>query len=264
MTPSNLPEGYDEALHELDRVSDEIRSSPGMRVRQDLAAVDTTTRIFAGNAAELSGHIQIARDPARWLPIASVDNRPEYPRFMDELDRYLHNYLASALSLCNCARGVQQRWWVSPTLRARYKEHNPWNSDGEIALMFWLRAAAQHERVPVAFSGTRARRDDEGRLVGEDYLALSLADLNALDWSRRTEHSAAARAHVDSLKDDPRLDPLVESFTSALLTFANWFGRELRRTQRAELDAVNKLIDQSRAVSAAMGWPALVRPTTTE
>ena len=35
-------------------------------------------------------------------------------------------------------------------------------------------------------------------------------------------------------------------------------------TQRAELEALNKLMDQSSAVSAAMGWPDIVRPTTSD
>ena len=68
----------------------------------DLRSIEDSVKVFRGNHHELTLAAAIVDDPDRWLPLASRDNREGHAKYMDEMDRLFHNYLASAYSLSSC------------------------------------------------------------------------------------------------------------------------------------------------------------------
>jgi hypothetical protein len=229
---------------EIERINAVIQACPGWAVVKDLRSVAASVRIFLGNHDELDRAIGIIKDPARWLPIVDIRNREAYGRFMDELDRLLHNYFASAYSLSSCMNKIRERRWRGHPAEAEYFSRTPYLKTGLPAFMFGLRHATQHERVPLTWSGMHGWRDERGELVAEDFFALSLDDLRSLNWNRTRDKGA----YLDSLAEDPRLDSLLSEFTSELWQFSKWFEQELRRVYREELEEVEALNAELTAI----------------
>jgi hypothetical protein len=71
----------------------------GPRTRADLAGLARSYRLFLGNDRELLAFLTAHEEPPAVLELFALRNRAAFESFLDEVDRLLHNYLASALSL---------------------------------------------------------------------------------------------------------------------------------------------------------------------
>jgi hypothetical protein len=91
-----MPAMNDDDLATLRAEQDRILAMPGRAAWVKLATLARTARIFTGNASVLLGYIKRMEDPAVLLPTLSDQRGLE--EFLDETERHLHNYVASAQS----------------------------------------------------------------------------------------------------------------------------------------------------------------------
>ena len=68
-----------------------IRDNPGRRAYADLLAVRRMYRVFSGNVAELRSFLAQFDEPPAMLELWDNENREGFERFLDEMDRLLHN-----------------------------------------------------------------------------------------------------------------------------------------------------------------------------
>ncbi len=232
-------EEFDRIREEIRRLDAELKAAPGWVLLQDRNSLDDTIRVFRGNHWELSQALAVGRDPHKWLPLMAQTNDEGFWKFMDELDRLLHNYLASAFSLSSCMWEIKRsRGWPSKAEGLEFERRSPYKRPGPTSFMFALRHAAQHQRIPMTSGGIRGWRDEKsGRLESEAYFFLVLADLRRLNWKRAPE----GRAYLDALSEDPRLDTLVDVFTDELIAFAMWFRTYFQHVYRQEFEQLERL-----------------------
>lgn len=204
-----------------------IRQSPGWELRSELNYVITARRVFLGNHAELQHAVTVVHRPDEWLPI--IDDDGTYAVFSDELDRLLHNYLASAYSLSSVAFKVAKKRWGGSRAMHDYLAEAPFGNDPISDFMFGLRSASQHERIPLSPLRQRVFGGDDGPRLVEAFI-LNVEDLRALDWSR----AERALTYLNALDEDPDLLSLVEHFTSAMWKFTLWFEQAFMRRFKPE------------------------------
>lgn len=234
----------DEALdrwRRADVLQEQMLTCSGWGLWQDLRRVEASGKVFHGNHHELKVATLIVDDPEQWLPLISTDNREGHARYLDNIDRLLHNYLAAAYSLSTCMYKVfQRRGWAARPEGAAYLSRTPIKQPGLPAFMFGLRHVAQHDRIPLTVSYDKGCRDGTGQMVMESYFAVSLDGLRLLDWSKSKE-SREGFKYLHGLSEDPRLDQLAPQFTTELLRFTLWFKSELRRVYASELGDLEAL-----------------------
>lgn len=227
---------YEVAERKVQEVEREMMTSAGWNIVRSRNWIDNSRRVFLGNNFELQTKLK-SRDTDKWLPFMDVPSK-EYGDYIDELDRLLHNYLASAYSLSCCMRQIMLRYWKGQPEEQEYLDQTPFRKPGLPAFMFGLRNATQHERIPMTSSGVKGWRDkDSESLVAEAYFFLVVKDLQEFDWSR----SPAGLEYLNSLTDNPRLDEVAAEFTSKLLEFAEWFRDAFLRFHRKELSELEQL-----------------------
>lgn len=228
---------YEVAERKVQELEQEMMTSVGLDVVRARNSIDNSLRIFLGNNFELQTKLTVP-DPDRWLPFMDLPLE-EHANYIDELDRLLHNYLASAYSLSSCMRQIMLRYWKGKPEEQECLVRTPFLQSGLPAFMFGLRNAAQHERIPMMSSVVKASRDqDSGRLLAKPYFFLVVKDLQGLDWSRST----AGLEYLNSLTDSPRLDGLVAEFTSKLVRFESWFSDAFERFHREAVSEFDQLI----------------------
>jgi len=191
-------------------------------ISKDLGAVRGLRRVFLGNHQELETKLSIVNDPAKWLPIWSIDSGQLQP-FLDDLDRHFFNYLASAFSLSASIfdikkhlRGVVQF--------SGYKAKNPYETSELAAFVLQLRNVVQHDRVTVAQGKMSYSRSEPGSpLEGGPSFVIGLDQLQTLDYVKPDPPE-----YVQNLTEDLPLSTVVDGFTPELLAFAEWFMADLK------------------------------------
>jgi hypothetical protein len=191
-------------------------------ISKDLGAVHGLRRVFLGNHRELEEKLSIVNDPAKWLPIWSIDGNQLQP-YLDDLDRYFFNYLASAFSLSASIFDIKKR------LRGvvqfpDYTAKNPYERSELAAFVLQLRHVVQHDRVTVAQGKLSFSRSESGSpLEGGPNFVIGLVQLKTLDYDKPDPPE-----YVQSLTEDLPLSTVVDGFTPELLAFADWFMTQLK------------------------------------
>jgi hypothetical protein len=217
-----------------------IRESPGWEIRRELRAVARSYRVFLGNDRELLGYLAAHEELPRALELWNADNRDGFERFLDEVDRLLHNYLASVATLRDHTRRLWKKYPPdSADPQGVYDEQRRAAFDAPVcAFVQNLRNAAAHHRLPVAYGHLSAK-------VGisfEAYVVVAKASL--LEWDG---WSASAGEYLTQAPDEIRLADPIGAYTRAVAGFNKWFGRAFAG---AHLEALEDVARHERELAA--------------
>jgi hypothetical protein len=191
-------------------------------ISKDLGAVRGLRRVFLGNHRELEAKLSIVDDPAKWLPIWSVDGGQLQP-YLDDLDRHFFNYLASAFSLSASIFDIKKHLRGVVQFPG-YKGKNPYETSELAAFVLQLRNVVQHDRVTVAQGRISYSRSELGSpFEGGPSFVIGLEQLQTLDYVKPEPPE-----YVQNLTEDLPLSAVVDGFTPELLAFADWFMAELK------------------------------------
>jgi hypothetical protein len=189
------------------------------RTRADLAGLARSYRLFLGNDRELQSFLTAHEQPPAVLELWAPRNRVAFEGFLDEVDRLLHNYLASALSLREHTRRVRRKYAQAAGLEEAYDEHvrQSFLDDPACSFVQGLRNYCLHFRLPIA-RGQLSGEVTAGEWSMWDSVNLLKSDL--LAWEN---WGPPAKAYLHSAPDKIDLKDVVRQYTAAVTTFHTWF-----------------------------------------
>jgi hypothetical protein len=194
----------------------EIAASEGARLRRELSTLGRTFGVFSGNARELQDFLRKHMETAAVFELWNLDNREGFDRFLDEVDRLLHNYLASVASLRDHTRRVWGDHGPNDTkLRAEYEQRKDESFASSPLARFvqQLRNYALHRRLPVAY-GTLSWTPETGEVA-----RVVLDRDTLLEWDG---WDALARQYLDDAPEQTVIIDLIDEYTQRVVELDEW------------------------------------------
>jgi hypothetical protein len=228
----------------IEELEARISACPGWRLGRELSGLARSYKVFLGNDAELRDYLRRHSELPTVLELWSVQNREGFERFLDEVDRLLHNYVAGAGTLRDHTRRVWQKH--APVIEATREEY-----ERRIALTFADSSAAQlvkglrnytfHRRLPVARGRLSWVKDESF----DSIVFLERKELLAWDgWS------PPARQTLETAPEDVNLAEVVDQYSDAVVEFNTWFGEAF---VGGHLEAFDELRDLKQQL-AVLYW----------
>jgi hypothetical protein len=228
-----------------------LRQLPGWSVRAEIHGFDRSLRVFAGNADELTGFLRESQEPATAFRLWALDNREGFERFLDEVDRLLHNFVAAAMSLRDHVGPLRRD--VLPEDEAdslasdcQARIDDDFTNSPLAQFVLGLRNVTLHDRIPIAtgqLSGGYGK-PDESRVV------LHRSDLlKSQKWSR------PAKRYIDAAGDNIGIGDVATDYRTVVVGFHAWFRAALITRHRSDLEALSQ-----REAEVAALWRQVVGP----
>src|SRR4051812_28140216 len=144
------------SLREYEETKQALRQTDGARLHSDLQALGRSVRLFTVNCDELLGFLRTTDDPddqLKAIQLWALDNREGFDRFLDEVDRLLHNAAAAAMSLREHSYRVRDKWLqrgYADRLREKHDQrvHEVFAKSETAQLVHGLRIIIQHRKLP--------------------------------------------------------------------------------------------------------------------
>jgi hypothetical protein len=217
----------------------DIVSSPEWELRSRLQNLSASVALHEANLRELLSIVKSPEDPEELLSLWSQDNRDALSSTMDEVNRRVHNFISSAMSLKD---------HTSAHILDLYKDHyfqdeyqlevakrlakNPVRN-----FVQCLRNYALHCRIPYVHASLRVRPGIESRS------AFFIETFILEKWKR---WNPAAKRYMASRPDgEVDIQEMAQSYTDVVRDFYTWLkAREL------EVNADQLAALESRLVEA--------------
>jgi hypothetical protein len=201
-----------------------LRDLPGWTVASEMQGLNRSRRVFVGNVRELGRFLQSPKEPQELLQLWDMANREAFDRYLEEVDRMLHNFVAAAMSLRDHSRRLKRKLLPgisTDRLAAEYNERVLETFDAAPVARFVqdLRNFSLHRRLPIT-NGTLSI--DAERSEWDSRIVLIPEDL--LKWPK---WSAAARAFIEDSEDEIAIHEVLRDYTDRVLAFHTWFRRAL-------------------------------------
>jgi hypothetical protein len=222
---------------EVDMREAHLDALPGKVFSEYLDSLNRASQVFTGNSLELEQHLrQFVGTPmhVRELP----DN------FDDEVNRLLHNYLASLATLRDVQRMVHRKLWTerhapdSKDDKRTAWEVKIWEpkrdelfGDDVVKFLVDLRNYSMHYAIPLSSSGTTVSWNGSGPVVQEN--AVRLNRLELLKWDG---WKGASRRHIESHDGDIEFLPAIADYSLKVRDFYGWFWEQVLAEVRVDLD----------------------------
>jgi hypothetical protein len=211
-----------------------LRESEGARLQSDLLALERSLRVFLGNCDELFRLTTFGRDPEGQLAairLWALNNREGFDRFLDEVERLLHNVFAAAMSLRDHSIRVRKKWLrpdPSDTLAEQYDEwvRQTFGESRAAQLVAGLRNIVQHRKLPRLLGGIAGA---PGQPV-ETSVRFETDDL--LEWDG---WGAEIRTFLQQSGDSVELDEILSEYREAAIGFHDWFVVAVRERNASAL-----------------------------
>lgn len=227
---------------------------PGWKTASEITALDRSRRLFIRNAEEVRQFLDDNSEPPRVFELLSPENRDDFEKFLDEVDRLLHNFVAAAMSLRDHSLRVKAKLLPASDgdrLSEEYKTRSAVTFDEPLpSFVQDLRHYSLHRRLPVTSGRASMRRVSAGpEFEFESQIVLHPSDL--LRWSKWT---AASRSFIDSAGKYIAIDEVVSAYTALVLSFHDWFREALMGRHHASLTEL-----KSEATELERRWREEIR-----
>jgi hypothetical protein len=173
-----------------------------------------TYRVFLGNEVELRMLLVRSSKTEAALELWNLENRPAFDAFLDEVDRLLHNYLASVGSLRDHTRTLWQTYL--PQEEYAEKVRTTFAESGLCVFVQNLRNFTLHANLPLT----------QGHMSWEQGGEVKTGvQLHRSDLQRWTKWPPLAKQYLAELPQDGiDLLGLVADYTETVTRFNDWFG----------------------------------------
>ena len=215
-------------LHEL------IETHPGMPYFRALLSYEHSKNVLSGNAFEVKRFIETIESQEIERKLGHEEFRKRFRDFDGHLVRYIHNFLAGAMTLVSHRRVLMRSPIISSTHRERYQaKMGEYFAASAIAkFMQGFRNYFTHYGVPATIHQTTA--------LPKEFCEI-LIDMSQLrqwpDWT------SGARAFIDAHCPTMRLLTLVSDYERLAVEFHTWFILDFAReysTQLVELELLQR------------------------
>lgn len=210
-----------------------IEALPGARFKEDLEALNRASYVLSYNGQELVGHVEkFVSSNLNAQNLADV--------YVNELVRFLHNYLTSVSSLIDAQRVIIRHIWPSEAdpdridFEAAYTQNREAAfAGGEAAFVTKLRNYCTHYAIPVPGLGTQVSWSRGGPVVHVNTLQLERDKL--LRWSN---WGAAAKGYLQAQTAKFDLAPIIERYMASTRKFYKWFWMEVNERNNSAVEEV--------------------------
>ena len=228
-----------------------IEALPAYQLKEDLEALERSVYIFSTNATELSDHVR------RFLNSSQLSQHVS-DGYVNELVRFLHNYLTAVTSLIDSQRVVMRHRWpgsrghasICPTCNRPLSSNDELSEfetkdyaqkltetfeTGEAAFMSKLRNYCTHYSILLPTLGTNLSWEQGMPVVQVNTLQLERDKL--LRWNSWT---APAKSFLQQQEAHFDLAPIVERYVNAAGAFAAWFWEEINARSTELIDEITR------------------------
>jgi hypothetical protein len=234
----------------LEELRAKVSACRGWTLQREFAGLARSYKVFLGNDEELSRYLHRHSELPAALELWSVENREGFERFLDEVDRLLHNYVASVGTLRDHTRNVWDRHPPpDPTVLDEYatRKGRTFATSGLAQFVLNLRNYALHNRLPLARGRFSIVPDESFEAI------VFLEREELLKWNGWNLH---ARSYLESASEDVSLSDVVEQYSTTVVEFNTWLGEAFIRGHLDAFDELEELKQEyARAFRAMYGEP---------
>jgi hypothetical protein len=217
-------------------IDSKIKNSKGYAIEQKINQFFLTKYTFKHNYLELQKHLSDQLQPETAFRLAYAQHNKELEAIQLETIRYLHNFIASALSLIDHTRVFQRRLFTKDdafTTEYQAKIDELFVTSPLAAFIVSFRQYVQHYQSPMIANVSNLvdkAEDMQAKVV------IAKADL--LDFSKWT---APAKKFIHSLDNELDVVKTTDEYYQLVIGFHGWFEKRQTEIFRAELDELNAL-----------------------
>ena len=235
--------------------------SDGARLYSDLLALKRSLGVFLGNCDQLLGFLSShVDDPVAVMRLWDVHNREGFDRFLDEVDRLLHNVAAAAMSLREHSYRVRDKW-LGPDQRDRLREEHDervrqvFAESRAAQLVLGLRNIIQHRKLPRLLG-------EHGWVRGEGFTSKVRLDKDdLLEWDR---WSPEIRADLEEGEGDVDLGGIVTEYRAAVVGFHTWFWAAVQQRNAEALAGLERRRSELADYASGLFGPPINDPPSEE
>jgi len=207
----------------------------GTRIVRMILHLSNSRYIVDRNYQELSKMISVFEQNA--LSIMAEKNRQKFPGFMRELNRLLHNYLASIFSLITHTRHFNQELNNSKLNKAYNIELEKLQRNKCTYFMTDLRNYTQHKELLSITAHIGAHRlNTEGAFEIKQNLLLTKKNLRT--WNNWKKDS---KIYISQYKGDIDLKVVISEYNELIIKFYNWLYKLVLELYSKELKELAKI-----------------------
>jgi hypothetical protein len=226
-----------------------LTTGPAWEFRSEFSSLARSYGLFLGNDRELREYLAENAELRRALELSDENNQAGFERFLDEVDRLLHNYLAAAATLRDHTRRLWKKFTpADPSLVAAYDSRIKTTFDDSplARLVQDLRNYTLHRRLPIARGHGSFTRSEGMRFR----VVLEREEL--LDWDNL---NPKARLYLTSTPHELFLGEIIDAYTYAVQTFNDWFHHVFVDAHHAHFEELARLEQQLKSAYIEAGVP---------
>jgi len=226
---------------ELFELDEQIKVTEGHRIQTKIRGLASSYYVFLGNYEMLVRALDYFGREEVFMELWREDNRIKLERFIDEVTRLLHNFLAGAKSLVDHTRVFNEDMYEGHGFKQIYQEKVDRDLKRSPIVCFVqnLRNYVLHKQLPIS-SATLSLRGDRGTIKAFDN-TIKL-DVNELrEWDKWKPES---RDYLDSLDDKVQIRHIVDKYVGDIRAFYQWFGEQQGQVYHSEFAELSRLKTQ--------------------
>lgn len=208
-------------------LTDDLWRMPEHTLYRDLQNVDITIEIFHRNYVAFDTSLTFLASDSRAAPFFVVRNHDKFLRAGKEVVFYLHNYVASALSLVDHSRNVYEgrlNQLIQPFPGYKERIAKEFAHDPLARFVIGLRIYCQHSKSPSISVQTT---NPGGRLVRKVQLPLSSL-LTFSGWS------SEAKAYLSTIEGGVDIQQVATIYHDRVIAFHQWVQEQHEKIYAAD------------------------------
>jgi hypothetical protein len=235
-----------------------IHSSAGMKFLKNLHARSFSLNIFQMNALELMEATRKVRDPDLGLPLMFEANREAGKQAHRELNRHIHNFVASARSLVDHTRVfLHESYAGSPVLKIVQEKITTTFSENPVtAFVHDLRNYMLHKGLPNSHMFLHLQQDPSTGSEAQVTIGVRFNRQSLTEWSNWT---APAKSYMEQCGEHIHIHQFTNEYVVAVNRFHAWLEQTLREHHSSELQELEELQLQAAVQDAGQAHGELAR-----
>jgi hypothetical protein len=222
--------------------------------------------VFEMNAVALVEAARRLEDPSQGVPLMVQNNREAGQQAHRELNRHVHNFAASALTLVEHTRGFMRKHYDGTQLLTTYEQEaaRVFGNSPVAQFVQGLRNYMVHRGLPKSqmFLTFNAHPDGDGSGTTRTGVRYSTASL--LEWDG---WKAVARAYLTQAGEDLNIQDVAQEYLTLVNQFKNWLDGQLEAHHRRDLEELLELqsqLSEAQAIEQAPTQLSTVESTSNE
>lgn len=167
------------------------------------------------------------------------DNREELDKFMNEVARLFHNFLAAAKTLVDHTRVLKNEMYEGQDFEKIYQKklESDLSSSPVVRFVQDFRNYVLHKQLPITSAVFSISGGEDGTI--KDFDSTIKLDVNRLrEWKKWMSQS---QIYLDALEDKAKIKDVAEQYEAAIRSFYHWFGDQQKKLHLTEFEELSRL-----------------------